>query len=489
MTQAEIDDVMGNTLSMDVTQSILDAISSVGDGGKVVFLPGGCKVTAPIIAENKRGITLEGASGQYQYSGSRIVASHTGKAVLSLVGSLFCRVQGIGLEGATASRPKTGLLLGRSSAASAGYHVFDQMNIQGFYSVAGLYNVASEVNNFHNCYILPSSAADAGAYISGTDGLSIGGLTGSSCEANTFVGGGIGNADNTSGSTGLYLDCGKATGHHQFFGTFMAKNGGDSYILIRLGVVDGQSTIFPISFYNVVGEKITTGPAYGLHILNGTAGALSLAGLTVKNGRFEDITSNHIAVTGGTTTALNGADISTPWTSSPVRPSTFSALEGSHLSMLYESEVDASSVVTGCDVVYGGVWYAPYAGGGNFIRAFDGTALSLSPFTTGLVQKQIAPVYGATVNIDASLGNQFVIAVTNGTAFTIANPANAKQGQEISISIRNGSGGATGTVTWDTLYKYGSWVAPANGYNRTVTFFFNGANWTEKARTPADVPN
>ena len=82
----------------------------------------------------------------------------------------------------------------------------------------------------------------------------------------SFIGGTIGNGDNTAGTTGLYLDCGAATGHHQFIGTFLTKNGGDSFILIRLGATDGLDTLFPISFYNVIGEYNTNQPTTGLHL-------------------------------------------------------------------------------------------------------------------------------------------------------------------------------------------------------------------------------
>lgn len=99
------------------------------------------------------------------------------------------------------------------------------------------------------------------------------------------------------------------------------------------------------------------------------------------------------------------------------------------------------------------------------------------------------PTYGASVAINASLGDLFDITATNRTAFTVANPTSAADGQRITVTIRNTSGGALGTVTWGTLYKLADWISPATAFSRSIDFRFNGTNWVEVARTPADVPN
>ena len=111
--------------------------------------------------------------------------------------------------------------------------------------------------------------------------------------------------------------------------------------------------------------------------------------------------------------------------------------------------------------------------------------------TTGqtIVETRTAPTYGASVAIDASLGNVYAITATNGTGFTIANPTNASTGQTITIQIRNTSGGVLGAVTWDTLYKLAAWTSPATGNSRAVTFLYDGTNWVEVGRVAADVPN
>jgi hypothetical protein len=97
--------------------------------------------------------------------------------------------------------------------------------------------------------------------------------------------------------------------------------------------------------------------------------------------------------------------------------------------------------------------------------------------------------YGATVNTDASLGNQFQLSVNDGVAFAIAAPTNAAEGQVATYVIRNISGGVMGAVTWNAIFKLAAWVNPANGFSRSITFRYDGANWIEISRTPSDVPN
>lgn len=99
------------------------------------------------------------------------------------------------------------------------------------------------------------------------------------------------------------------------------------------------------------------------------------------------------------------------------------------------------------------------------------------------------PTYGVTVSINASEGNEFDITANTTAAFTISNPTNAIDGQRITVTVRNTSGGSLGTITWDTLFKLASFTNPANGNSRSIDFKYNGTNWVEVCRTPADVPN
>ena len=109
-------------------------------------------------------------------------------------------------------------------------------------------------------------------------------------------------------------------------------------------------------------------------------------------------------------------------------------------------------------------------------------------FGTRFMTVGFAPTYGVAISIDASLGGLATITATNNTAFTINNPINAATGDYLSIQVRNTSGAALGTITWDTLYKMATFTKPATGFHRTVTFRFNGTNWDEMNCSP-EVPN
>jgi hypothetical protein len=101
--------------------------------------------------------------------------------------------------------------------------------------------------------------------------------------------------------------------------------------------------------------------------------------------------------------------------------------------------------------------------------------------------------YSAAPVIDASLGNDFVMTITNATALVVAAPTNppASGCQIIRFTVKNASGGAHGALTWNAIFKTQAtaFSAVANGFNRTVQFRWDGTNWCELVRTAADVAN
>lgn len=111
-------------------------------------------------------------------------------------------------------------------------------------------------------------------------------------------------------------------------------------------------------------------------------------------------------------------------------------------------------------------------------QLFAGTAFQRMPVT-----------YSAAMTIDASTGNSFDITATNAVAFTINAPTFPTDGQLMTIRIRNTSGGALGGATFNAVFKLSAWTQPANGFNRTIDFEYNGANWMQKAQTGADITN
>jgi len=123
-----------------------------------------------------------------------------------------------------------------------------------------------------------------------------------------------------------------------------------------------------------------------------------------------------------------------------------------------------------------------------------GTTAAAANFTSVLAQRFIGtiatPTYGPSVTIDGSAGSQHIITATNATSFLIANPTTHFTGQQLLITVKNTSGGALGTVSWDTQYKMADFtvIKPATGFRRTITFIFDGTNWVEVNCSPA-VPN
>jgi hypothetical protein len=389
----------------DDTAAIKAAIAATGSGGHLFFPAGTYKTKAPILAENLRGLILSGASGQYGFSGSRIIGAHSGKATLSLIGSLFCSIENLSIEGDSATPPRTGLLLGRSSRSSAGNHTFKNVHVQGHYGVAGVYNIASEENTWLNCYINPAAAAVSGVYMGQGDAHSIGGMTGSSMEENTFIGGTIGNGDSTPGSTCVFIDCGASTGHHHFIGTFLSKNGGDSFITIQLGKADRQDSTFPISFYDVAGEMGATPPLYGLHFTS--ARPISLAGFTAHNIRFQTPSKSNIYCDGGGTVYLIGAEISTPYRPTGRLPSVFHRCDGCTLTLLSESNISFLEL-RGSIVRYNSNVAPPSVSGvnaGTLMLNMAGTFYTINGSAVGTAAMQInssATVGGGTAIFAAS---------------------------------------------------------------------------------------
>jgi hypothetical protein len=135
----------------------------------------------------------------------------------------------------------------------------------------------------------------------------------------------------------------------------------------------------------------------------------------------------------------------------------------------------------------GGIWELYTKRDGNTI------ALALSVNSRGiLVQHRNYNPQSVQPNvpINVAAGTLVNIDVTSPSAFTINSPTNdGANGQQLTISVKNTSGGAMGTITFGGEYKLSAWTNPANGFSRSISFFYDGTNWIEFSRTTADVPN
>jgi hypothetical protein len=107
----------------------------------------------------------------------------------------------------------------------------------------------------------------------------------------------------------------------------------------------------------------------------------------------------------------------------------------------------------------------------------------------------ITPVtltYGPTINIDAALSSNFILTVTNTSAFAFAAPTNPVPGAVINLTVKNAAGANIGSVTWNPVFKVPSvppsWKPP-NGKNRSLQYFYDGASWLLRYAGTEDVDN
>ena len=485
----------------NMTAEIQAAVTAVtAKNGTVYFQPELYLASSPILVEGILGIKLQGQLGTPGAAGTRIKGAHTGKAIVSLVGSMFVSWENIQLEGDSTSKPKTGLLVGRSSAASAGYHTFKGLNIYGYFTIAGYYNVASESNTHKNTYIYCEEAPKAAVSISQDDLDTIGGLTGSSMEHEHWIGGTIANADTTADSAALRIHAGGSTGHIVFDKTMVAKQGAggvteDCYVELLIDT-DGLPTTMPITL-NIFGEAITTSPMYGFRLRTQSAAQQYISGFTAENIRFSNGANSgvggYIFYDGGGANGIQfvGAKISTSYWAPGAgsHPSTFNRFDNSIVHLFGESAVtiltannnDMSlltlpTITTNLDnkitmphhTVMSGGFSEPLISVSTVSFAADGaTALYTVPFGRRFVPTKVVVVAGADAgatttmalsgptvpndflgpstlsNLDAQYDAVILMPVPNAT------PAKIKSYQAADIfyaTVGAHSGGATNTV-------------------------------------------
>ena len=136
----------------------------------------------------------------------------------------------------------------------------------------------------------------------------------------------------------------------------------------------------------------------------------------------------------------------------------------------------------------------PFSGATKLLT-FENVRLNVGSLSATVSTISVArPVQAATVAVNGGTAWTILILTTNA-GHTIAAPTGVfVDGQLITVTIRNLSGGAAGTATWTAgaggFRLAGAWVQGANGNQRSATFRFDAtANaWYEVARNAADVP-
>lgn len=266
------------------------AVASFGGIGGVIKIPRGQYKLSGVLTL-ARGITLQG-EGQIggataQFEGiTSLLGVHTGVAVVSLLGCIGCTITDLSIEAGIGAVPKTGLMLGRSSSASAGYHKIKNVAVYGYYSAAPIYSIASEDNQWSDINVwLFGGGAKYCLYTGISDGLATGaGLTSSSNLDNAWYRTFLINSSTDANAACIFIQGAQAVGSWSFFGAYLTAYAG-SYIQIDNGTVDSLDCIGPFTFMGVSGEILSGGaPTYGLRLTS--TGTRTLPGLTMLGTRF-----------------------------------------------------------------------------------------------------------------------------------------------------------------------------------------------------------
>lgn len=131
----------------------------------------------------------------------------------------------------------------------------------------------------------------------------------------------------------------------------------------------------------------------------------------------------------------------------------------------------------------------------NGAVSITGALTSTGIFTQSAARREplVTLTYGPSIAVDVSLGNLFVVTITDAVAFVTAAPTNppASGSQVMTITYRNASGGAHGAGTFNAVFKTQATAFPAiaNGQSRSIMFRWNGTNWVELWRSAADIAN
>jgi hypothetical protein len=298
----------------NATTAINLAIAAAGVAGGTVLFPAGVyKATSPIVVPRwvrLVGVNATGIAGGTTYDGiSVILGAHTGVAILDFRGTQAAGVEDLKVYGDSRTTPKTGILLGRNSTASAGFHLFVNVSVEGYFSKAAVYSIASEENVWIRPHIsLLGGGAKYCFYTSQGDDLGVGGLTGSSNIQGTLHAPWIRSDVNDATSALIYINAGGSTFAWTFSGGYLLPKSG-AYVAIMTGQVDGADTPGQFVFIGVNGEKNPGGlePVAGFDLL--VSGAHALHGLQVLGCTFQLKADTGRMVRQAANLTLEGCDV------------------------------------------------------------------------------------------------------------------------------------------------------------------------------------
>jgi hypothetical protein len=472
----------GNGTTNDTTaiQNAIDSVNVTGKGG-VVYFPPGRYVCNDMLKVPWTGaaVTLRGA-GSIDQTGtggtSVIVGAHNKDAILNLQGSVGCQLIDIAFQGdLTATFPKTGIIQGRNGPGSAGWHTFERIYVTGNFSIAALYNVASEGNTYKDCFFYVGSGGTATktVYLSGGDGGGLSpvtALTGSTLLGAEFVNCQFYTEVATAGVSCVFIDGSISVGAISFHNGYLVQKNGH-FVEIRNGIIDGKDTFGGISFIGM-GAEVPGGvgtPLSGfyLHSQAGADGTI-LQGLSIiscnfhmKSGYFIK-QDQYVVLRNATILSSNGFDDTTGTV--VARPSLFKNAYSSPI-LRYGSSTVAPGECLNCLIDVG-----------------NGLAPTGANFSVELLPLTLINSWSTTYGVANGFGNagwwkdaynvvHLTGAVGGGTSGTVCSqlPVGCRPAYNQSFAV-NTSGGF-GTVTIDAsgnITPTGTTVTPV--YLTGITF-------------------
>ena len=132
--------------------------SSTGNGVALNLVGGNYLITAPLNLSNIRpgfNFTVFG-------NGATINADVAGSWALDMIGSKRLVLKDFSIW---SSNAKCGIVLGRNSADTADMHSFYNVHVQGLYTLASIYNFASEHVSYYDCFFFNDYDAGSDAYV------------------------------------------------------------------------------------------------------------------------------------------------------------------------------------------------------------------------------------------------------------------------------------------------------------------------------------
>lgn len=230
----------------DDEAAINKAISSVPSGGTFRLVEANYKVSDTVSFKDHPFIHIDAHR-------ARIVTldvDFSGKGVVDLAGATYAVVDGLRVysNNTAAYRPQVALVLGRSAGENGGSLALRNIELDGYYDGAVLYNCAAELVSFHGGAIASRLAATPCYYDSGTDDFSLCDTGGSNTRKFFYKT----NFNNKAGTTGCkiitlansqaevsFRDCFAAFGNSGSGHVFWVKDSSTLHLIVDQMRVEG----------------------------------------------------------------------------------------------------------------------------------------------------------------------------------------------------------------------------------------------------------